>query len=387
MTGRRRLLRDGLVGAQIGVAFVLIVVAWLFVQSAAAAGRGVGYDLDHVIVVSADLRSMGFDEARSRSAFGVFRERVKRVPGVVAAALSTHAPLGFETAHVALRRPGGGRVAAIATEVSPSYFEAVGTRVVRGRGFEPDDLLGGRAAMVVSEGLAERLWPSGDVLGSCAFVGFGTSVCSEVVGVSERRRSQRVTWEADEEVFFPLSPIGTAPGAMLVRSTATGREALSAVAAAVRGARADLPFVEVQALSDVAQGQVRVVRLAAVLGSLLGGMVVVLAIVGIHAAIGSTLRERRVELGIRMALGASSTGLAWLVGRRGVAILIGGWVAGVLVASVVAPVVGAGLFGVTPRDPGAFLRASAFVGVSALSAIGLSAGRIRALRIYEAVRG
>ena len=387
VTGRRRRLRDGLVAAQIGVALVLTVVAWLFVRSAAAAGRGVGYDLDHVIVVSADLQRMGFDEARSRSAFGVLRDRVQRVPGVVAAALSTHAPLGFETAHVALRRLGGGGLAVVATEVSPSYFEAVGTRVLRGRDFDPDDLLGGRAVMIVSEGLAERLWPSGDALGSCAFVGFGASECSEVVGVSEQRRSQRVTWEADEEVFFPLSPRGAAPAAMLVRSSATGREALSGVAAAVRGARADLPFVEVHALSDVAQGQVRVVRLAAVLGSLLGGIVAMLAVVGIHAAIGSTLRERGVELGIRMALGASPAGVAWLVGRRGVAILVGGWVAGVVVALVVTPVVGAELFGVTPRDPGAFLRASALVGVSASSAIGLAAGRIGALTICEAVRG
>ena len=370
--GRRRtLVRDLLVAMQIAVATMLVVAAFLCVRSGAATRRGVGYDLEHVIVASMDVERTGLDAARAQWAFEILRARVLRVPEIEAAALSSHLILGFERSYIPIQVAGSeGGLVVMSADVSSSYFEALGTRIVGGRGFESADggWAGGEPVVVISEGLARRLWPNGEALGSCVLVGFPNPVCAEIVGISESRRVENFA-RASDEVFFPLANDAT-PRALLVRTRMPARAAIGAVTAALRDALPDLPFVEVRHIGDLADSQTRAVRLAARMGGLLGFIAALLAGIGVYATMGESIRQRRRELGVRMALGAGAGDVAWLVIGRGMAILGIGVLLGLAaMGAVVAPAMVALLFGVGPLDALSFFGASGVVGLSGMAGV------------------
>lgn len=384
-TKQRALVGDVLLAGQVAAALVLMMTAWLFVRSASAATRNVGYDLERVIVASMDLQRTGFDTLRARSVFDLLRRRVQRVPTVVSTALGSDALLDFRSTKQPLQLPGVDDGLMVQTaDVTPSYFETLGTRIVRGRGFESENLAGAAPAMIVSEGLAQRLWPNGDALGSCAFVGVPNPVCREVVGISEARRAQEVTI-VDEEIFMPL-PRTIKPRVLLVRTGTSARAAMGAVAVAIRAADPDLPFVDVRPLTDLADEQTRTVRLAGTMGNLLGIIAVALAGIGIYGALVVSMRERIPEFGIRMALGARRGDVAWLIIRRGLAILAAGWIAGGVMIATAAPLVVASLFGVTALDLISFLVASGMVGLSVLIGVIVPAARAARLDPARALR-
>lgn len=386
LTKRRFLARDVLLAVQVAVALMLVMMAGLFGRSSAAARRDVGYDLEHVIVASLDLEQTGFDAPRAHWVFELLQERVQREPAVHSAAISSHILMGSSRGYLALQLPGAddGMVVPVAY-VTPAYFGAVGTRLVRGRRFESDDVAGAGPVMIVSEGLAQRLWPNGEALGSCVFVGFPNPVCTEVVGVSESRRADQIT-EVYDEVFLPLSG-DVMPRALLVRTHGSADASVGPVAAAIRGATPDLPFVDVRLLADRADDQTRAVRLAATMSNLFGVIAAALAGIGIYGAIAASMRQRRFELGIRLAVGAGRSAVAWLVLRHGLAILAAGWIAGGAAIGLVTPPLTALLFGVAPLDAASFLWASGVVGLSVMVGAVPPAVRAAGLVPAQALRG
>lgn len=358
LTKRRSLARDVLLAAQVAVALMLVMMAGLFARSSAAAGRDVGYDLEHVIVASLDLERTSFSASRAQSVFDQLQRQAQRQPVVRSAALGSQPLMGFSREYQALQLPGSeDRMVVRVAYVTPSYFETLGTRLVHGRRFESED--GAGAVMIVSEGLAQRLWPSGDTLGLCAFVGFSNPVCTEVVGISESRRADTIT-EVDDEIFLPLSH-DVMPRVLFVRTHESADSSIGLVATALRGALPDLPFLDVRLVADLVDDQIRAVRLAATMSNLFGAFAVVLASIGIYGAMAVSIRQRRFELGIRLAVGASRWAVTWLVLRRSLAILGAGWIVGSVAVALVAPALSALLFGVTPLDAASFFLASGVV--------------------------
>jgi len=386
LTKRRSLARAALLAAQVAVAFVLVMMAGLFARSSAAAGRDVGYDLEHLIVASLDLERTSFGASRAQSVFDLLLRRAQRQPAVRSAALGSQPLMGFSREYQALQLPGSDDGMAVPVAyVTPSYFRTLGTRLVRGRGFESEDVAGAGPVMIVSEGLAQRLWPSGEALGSCAFVGFPNPVCTEVVGVSESRRADTIT-EVDDEIFLPLSH-DVVPRVLFVRTHGSADASIGSVATALRGALPDLPFLDVRLVADLIDDQTRAVRLAATMSNLFGAIAVVLASIGIYGAMAVSMRQRRFELGIRLAVGAGRGAVTWLLLRRSLAILGAGWIVGGAAIAIVAPALTVLLFGVAPLDTASFLWAAGIVGTSV--AIGAVPPAIRAAGLdpARALRG
>lgn len=224
---RPSLGRDALLASQVAAVLVLIMVAQLFVRSTAELRSGLGFDLDGVAVLTADLERAGFGSADVRSTFDLLAERVVRLPDVEAAALASRSLLSPDesTPMRGVMAPGssGSVPAAAVNAVSPSYFDVVGTRLVHGRAFTREDAAGSRPVMIVSDGLARRLWPGRDATRRCAFV--GNAGCVEVVGVSESRRHRSVQ-DYEEEFFVPLAqdlPLRSGRPSRALRSPARHR--------------------------------------------------------------------------------------------------------------------------------------------------------------------
>ena len=379
--------RGGLVAAQFALAVVLVVGAGLFVGTVRHLTRAPGFDPDRVIVATVDLVRAGYSADRIRGVFEEFLRRLEKAPRAVSAAVSL-APLlgsGSSTRAFPIRAAGGAErtVVPIFNAVSPDYFATVGTRILRGRRFAAADA-GGRAVVVINEGLAARLWPDAEALGRC--VALGGLPCVEVVGVSEDRRHVSVTG-VHHEVFVPWSQTAryvagpTAP-TLLVRSRGVAREAVGPVAAALRGADPGLPFLDVRLLADLVDGQTRSWRLGAVVFGLLGGFALALAAVGGFAVLALSVRSRTREIGIRMALGARRGNVLLAVFRGGMGVVGAGLLIGGAAAAAVYRLMDSLLVGVTPADPTSF--AAAFLVVLAAGAAACLLPAFRAARMHPA---
>ena len=372
---------------QFALALVLVVGTGLFIGTVRHLGRTPGFDADRVVVATVDLARAGYRARRIHDVFETFLQRLDRVPQVASAGVSL-APLlesGGLTRAFPLRTARGvaPRRLPLFNAVSQDYFRSAGTRVLRGRAFVDDDT-GGRPVMVVNAGLAAQLWGAADALGRCVVV--GGVPCVEVVGVSEDRRHVSVTGVHDEW-FVPFSQAAlyiddAAPRTLLARAHATGREAIGPVAAALRGADADLPYINVRSLADLVDDQTRSWRLGAVVFSLTSGFALVLAAVGSFAALALSVRSRTREIGIRMALGASRGDILAAVLRRGMKVVIAGLVLGVGVSAAAYRLMDSLLVGVTAADPAAFGVACLVVFASGAAAAVLPA--VRAARLEPA---
>ena len=381
---RPSLGRDALLVSQVAVALVLIMVAQLFVRSTSEIRRGLGFDLDGVAVLTADLERAGFGSADRLSTFHILAERVVRLPYVEAAAIASQSLLDHDVSSpaVAVTVPGsfGSVPVPTAIAVSPPYFDVV--RIVQGRAFTREDAAGSRPVMIVSNSLARRLWPGRDATGLCAFV--GNAGCVDVVGVSESRRPGAVRYY-EEEFFVPLAQASRygmdvdTPRALFVRPKDAGDDSLAAIAAAVRGAVPDLPFVSVARLSDRADAETRSWRIGIRMFGLFGGVAVLLAGIGVYGSLAGAVRRRTPEIAVRMALGARPADIVRLMLRRSAMVLAAGMALGGAALLVVAPLLRARLFGVVPTDGPSLAAACGAVAVSVSLAV--AAPIARAVRV------
>jgi ABC-type lipoprotein release transport system permease subunit len=195
-----------------------------------------------------------------------------------------------------------------------------------------------------------------------------------VIGVSRSRRHGLLT-SVSRELFQPLGPDSHPPQALLVRTRVPPRDAAAAVSAAIQSASPRLPFVNVRPLDDLADAQTRSFRLGATVFGLYGTAAIVLAVVGLYTLLAFSARRRTIEIGVRLALGASSADVFRLVLRHGATLVAAGWALGVGTALVAARPAASLLFGVEPTDGAAFAASSLLVASACLTACVLPAWR------------
>jgi putative ABC transport system permease protein len=267
--------------------------------------------------------------------------------------------------------------------VTPEYFATLGLPMASGRGFTPADATG-VPVMVVNQPLADKLFPGEDPIGKCLFVG---RLCREVIGVSEPFRGTLAPGsQAESQIFVPLEAVGnseSAPQVLLVRTHRRAAGEVAAIAAALQGTAPDLPYVDVRTLEGLADVQARSWRLGATVFGLFGTLAVILAGIGIYGALTFSIRQRTVEIGVRMALGAMRRDIARLVLQHGALVVSLGLALGLAGAFAGSRYVQSLLFNVAAADPATFAVASVVVVIAAL--LGCVVPAIRAVRVDPAV--
>ena len=388
-TRKRLFARDVLLMLQVALSMVLVMSAGLFDRSVRNLERDLGYDLEPILLATANLHNSRY--AHSSEAGPVFDSllgRVRAVGQIDLASLTSRSPLdsGEPVVMFAVRRPASDRSAtSTLNAVSPGYFDTLGTSLIKGRGFTDLDTADGQPVMIVSNGLARALWFGEEVVGKCSMV--AAIGCVRIVGVSESRRHQQIT-TVDDEFFVPLSQAALywseiIPRTIVIRSRIPARETVASVAAALQGAIPDLPHVKVRPLADLADVQTRIARVGLAMFGLFGFMAVALVCVGVYGTLASWVRYETPELGLRMALGAHTGDVLRTMMKRAGLTLVGGWVLGSAAILAVTPVIGALLFGVAPLD---LVSLAAAGGTTAL-AVGLGAliPTLNATRVDPAV--
>jgi predicted permease len=364
-------LRGTLVGVQVAMCMTLMIAAGLLLRGLYAT-YSVDPGFEYRNVASLVLESMfdGYGPEEYEALLQRLTAEVGALPGVEVVARTDRDPLGDDMAMIAIRRPDESEDEARRVQinrVTPDYFSVIGLPIVRGRTFTESEVVGPAAErpVIVTETTARNFWPGGDPIGRTLLLGDETL---QVVGVAA---DAQVTAIGEIDPYYVYAPGGS--GALLVRS----RIGFAATASGIRGAvRALDPSLVATVLPLEANlGWSR--GIAGTVSGLSGGLGVlalVLAAVGIYGVVSYTVARRHREIGIRMALGASSRDVLGLVLRGTMRPVVIGAVIGITAAAAVSGVLSSVLFGVSPADPLGIGGAALFVLAVALAAGLLAAG-------------
>ena len=366
--GARSRLRGALTVAQAALSVVLLVGAGLFVLSLQQVRTlRLGLDADRVLLVELSWPRLATlpealregESARRLALRRELHERLRTVAGVAGAALSVgtpfHSGMGYDLRVDGVDSlpalPGGGPYVSL---VSADYFATAGTRVLRGRGFLASDREGAERVAVVNATMARVLWPAGDAIGKCLFVGdpARTPPCARVVGVVEDVHRFELREEPAMQYYLPLEqgPRTTVP-VTLVRAAGDPAALTEAIRRHVVALEPGIRRVNVQVMQDIVAPQMRPWRLGAVLFGLFGALALLVAAVGLYSVMSYGAAQRTHEMGVRMALGARPGDVRRLVLRSGLALAALGVALGLLGAVAGGRWAEPLLFETSPRDP------------------------------------
>ncbi|HXW06645.1 MAG TPA: ABC transporter permease [Vicinamibacterales bacterium] len=375
-TGGNRRLRHALVVLEITLALVLLIGAGLLGHSFLRLMLvNPGFDTKHTIAMPLALSSSDDQEEQVARFYRDLLDRVRGVPGIAAAGATTTDPFrqfGFSNtvtpAERAAESPPGGLMQAGWRSVTPGYFEAMGVPLLSGRSFEASDSAGGERVVVVSESLARRLWPGDTPLGKRVYWGGTTGRTRLVIGVAGDIRDVRLEAEAGPMLFVPHTQVPV-PAMTIVMRTSLGAGAVtSALRAAVRDLDPSLPAPPVHGIRASRFEAAASTRFNLTLIGAFAAVALTLAVTGVYAMLAFAVWERRREIAVRLALGASPPRIARLVLGTGLWLAIGGVLAGTAVALAATRILASLLYGVAPTDLLTFAAAgSALLAVAALA--------------------
>jgi predicted permease len=373
-TRRGRRARGVIVAAEVALAVVLLTGAGLLAVSfARLAAVHPGFETEHLVSVPIGLPSPQYAEAAGPF-YASLIESIEAIPGVEAAAATTTNPfrqVGFANnvtpEEAAPFAPPSGLVQAGWRAVTPGYFEAAGVPVVAGRAFTRDDRDGGAPVVIVSEGLAARLWPGQDAVGRRILWGGLTGRPRDVVGVAGDIRDFALDAEALPMLFLPHAQVPLPSMTLLVRSTRP--EALSpAIRAEIRRMDAGLPVPDVTRVEDNRARAFAGPRFNAWLLGAFAVIAVGLAVTGVYAMLAFAIGERRREIAVRLTLGARPSTIVRMVVGEGMRMTVAGLAAGLVAAAWLTRYLGALLFDVGATDPATFTAVAVALIVLALAA-------------------
>jgi predicted permease len=335
--------------------------------------------------MSFDLGLQGYDDVRGRAFERQLTERVRALPGVRAAALASYLPLGFDRSswrvHIEGQAPARGTEvpAVLVNRIGDDYLRALGTPLLAGREFTPQDNESTPPVVVVNENFVRHFWP--DLPTPQAAVGrrisFNgpTGPFREVVGVARDGKYLSLGEDPQPFVYVPLTHSLDLSVTLVARASGDPQTTIAAIRREVQQLDANLPLYDVKTLHEHLGLALFPARIAA---SALGGfglLALILAAVGIYGVMAYSVAQRTHEIGIRIALGAQSSDVLRLVVGQGMRLTVIGVVLGLVGAFALTRVLAALLYGVSPTDPLTFTLVALLLACVALLACYLPARR------------
>jgi predicted permease len=388
-TTRAATLRNGLVASQVAVSLVLLVGAVTLARNGVQVGA-TDLGLDTAGVASVNQRGQEGSYIRSAA------EALAVEPRIASVAVTSRNPLFGEFPKMPVTSTmTAGVVATPYMFVSPEYFPMLRIPIVRGREFRPEEARSEARVGIISAAGAKALWPGTDPLGQVVRIRIdppatrngqvtridrlatGTPAESAdvvIVGVAGDVVSGLVFEGRDpSHLYLPTSPEGSHAGAILLRGRSRQDAGTAALQSILRKAHPDPLVFEVMPLDEMREAQMYPLRTASWIGSLLGAIALVLSVSGLYGVLTYTLSQRTREIGIRMALGATSAAVLRMVMTQSARLAGAGAAIGLAVALAVMKVLSnlITLQNVSVLDMGAFAASLALVAVAtALAAYG-----------------
>lgn len=380
--GGRLRWRQSLVSVEVALAVILVIGAGLMIRSVSALfAIDAGIDPKGVLAMRLSTPSSWYQDSVQVATFwGELQRRVAALPQVKAVGAVRQLPLASEMGDWGLEvegytpppnegTPGDWQV------VTPGYFEAMGVRLISGRGFDVRDDMHAPLAMVVNRRFTEKYLPGRTALGARVRIGGSAdSLKYTIVGIVENVRHNALTREVKPQFYATMAQFARAPGKtilsmhLVIRTPGDPRALIAPVQGVIRQMDPRLPISEVHTMEEVVGTSISEPRFAMELLGLFGALALVLSAIGVFGIVSQVVASRSHEFGIRAALGATPGELARLSLGAGLAQTAVGLSLGVALALALTRALGQLLHGVTPTDPLTFAAVVIVTGIVALVA-------------------
>ena len=367
-------LRSTLVIAEVVLATVLLVTAGLLVRSVQNAEKqGPGFRTDHIALAAYDLKASGYSGSQASLFFERLADNLRGQPGIEAVTLERYVPLWFTgRSYTPVEIEGytpqrnedmGIDLNVVGTE----YFQALQIPMIAGRDFAKEDSDDAPKVVIINQTMANRFWPGRDAIGHHVHA---WGEWRTVVGVARDVKYHRMNEPPEAFLYLPVPQTRGLDVNLLVRSQLPTATVIGAVRTATKALDPKIQPLETDDLGGLLHVSLFANRTAAAVASLLGGLGLLLAALGIYGVLSYTVNQRLSEIGIRMAMGAQARDILGLVGGKGLRLVaIGGFAGGAISLLVVRAISGL-LFGVSAFDPATFSGAAAMLILVTLAACG-----------------
>jgi putative ABC transport system permease protein len=375
--------RHSLVVLQLALALLLLAGAGLMIKTVVRTYRfDVGYDPTRVLVADITLSGPRYAPPGARRAVATaLVETLERIPGVRAAVSRTVFFAGFGGQPRRVMIDGVGEAPAGASPgfyyaVTPGYFATLGIPILQGRGFNADDI--GRV-VIVNSAMAERIWGNRSPVGARIRFGPDAPWLDVIAVVSDAGGSPVGSAEHATFAYVPYAGHDGPASSIFVSSTGPASALPPELRAAVKHIDPDLPLEGLMTAAEMYAHWAAPARFVALLMSGLSAIAILLATMGTYAVMAYGVAQRTREIGIRLALGATTRDVRKLLVGAGLRLVAPGLVLGLLGAWLGTRALKGILAGTSPTDPGVFAAVAI-----ALAGVGLAACWIpsrRAIRI------
>lgn len=379
-------IRSVLLISEVSLAFVLVVAAGLLVQTFFHL-LSVDPGFNPTRVLTFELSLPGTKYADTDHIVALYRnalERLRAVPGVESAGLVRTVPMGGAADSTGIRIPGKARGDYTAgpfaeyTIVSPGYFSAVGTPLLRGRDFLDSDTTDSGQVTVISSAMAKKFWPGEDPIGKQVGPGSARYPVATIIGIAADVKHLSVREKPGPEMYV-LYNQKIWPSLLTmqfaVRTKADPASVTAGTREAIRSVDPDLPIAKVAPLAVIVKDSLTQSRFSMLLLSAFGALALILASIGIYGVISYSVGQRTREIGVRIAVGAQRRNVLGLVLGQGARLAGLGIAIGLVAAIGVTRLMASPLFGVAPRDPLTFFAVPVLLMAIALLACYIPARR------------
>ena len=378
---RRSRLRSALVVAQIAFSLVLLVAAGLIVRSLQQVQMiGPGFRTERTLTMSVDLSLQGYTEQRGAAFYKELIARTETLPGVRSASLANYLPLAMNRNTMSIYIDGQPvpRPADVPDiqncAVWPKYLETMGIPLVDGREFTMQDDKKESRFVIVNETFGRRFWPGQTALGK-RIRSKVDGPFWEVIGVAKDGKYWSLGEDPQPFIYFPMLRDYEGTAALVVASDVEPTGLINAIRREVQQMDSNLPVYDVKTMNDHMRLSLFPLRAGAWVAGSFALLALTLAGLGIYGVMAYSVSQRTREIGIRMALGATSSDVLSLVIKQGMRLASIGLGVGLAGSLAVTRLMSSVLYGVSATDAATFALVSSLLAVVVLSACYIPARR------------
>ena len=377
-----RRLRNVFVAGQISLAVVVLICAVLLVRDFAHMVYGdIGFQSRNLMVTQPVLPPAKYQtEVQIRGFYDQVLARVRALPEVESADAGQYTPFGDSNQVKLIQVVGhapagpGEALGAEYSAITPGYFQTMQMVLLRGRALEPADGADSRKVVVINETLLRQQFSKEDPLGRQLEVGDNHDICT-IVGVVRDTKLFNLTDRPMRQIYVPAAQFPSAHMSIVTRTARPSTEAASAIRTAVWSVDADQPVSAVRTMDDLITERNTGNRILAQLLTFFGVLALLLGAIGIYGVTAQSVQQRVREIGIRMALGASSRDVTRMILGQGLKLALTGIACGLFVAAAVSRGMAAILSTVKSSDPVTYVAVAAFFALVTLAACYIPARR------------
>jgi putative ABC transport system permease protein len=385
-------LRSGLVVLQVTLSVTLLIGSGLLISSLTRLSSvELGFDPENLLTGQLQIQAADYPTAEERNLFfASLLDEVEALPGVESATLANRLPILSRWQDWSVwpvgqppANPWEG-LSAMARWVPPGYFETMRIPLLAGRDISPTDVPSSPSIIVVSESVAQTLFPEADPIGQLVNVGDWREF--EIVGLVRDARINTLRRAPDAAMYMAAAQMGPARMQIAVRTAGDPTQLVGPIEQLLRRKDRNVLLAGPRSMSSVVDETLAGFRTVILSLTLFAGVALILAAIGLYGLLAYQVSQRKNELGIRLAMGASDADLIGMILKRGLALVGIGLLVGLAAAYPGSLLIRQMLFETPPLDAAVYAGAVAFLGLVAALACILPAWRATRVDVVEVLR-